>query len=79
LARTSLPDQETLLSAVHQILTNIPIEMLGRVVDDWIQRLDECVARAGEYVSEIKKKFQKYSIFAKMVRTARTSGPPYIC
>jgi histone-lysine N-methyltransferase SETMAR len=51
LAGTSFPDEETLISAVHEILTSIPIEMLCRVFDDWIRRLHECVARAGEYVS----------------------------
>jgi histone-lysine N-methyltransferase SETMAR len=34
LAGTSLLDQETLIFAVHPILTNIPIEILCRVFDD---------------------------------------------
>jgi hypothetical protein len=65
-AATSFPDQKTLISAVHQIRTAIPIEMLCRVFDDWIRRLPECVARAREYVSQLRKKPQEYSIFAKM-------------
>jgi histone-lysine N-methyltransferase SETMAR len=55
LAGTNFPDQETLISAVHQILTDISIEMLCRVFDDWIRRLHECVVRAGEYVSSVKR------------------------
>jgi histone-lysine N-methyltransferase SETMAR len=51
LTGTSFPDQEILISMVHQIRTDIPIEMLCRVFDDWIRRLHDCVARAGEYVS----------------------------
>jgi hypothetical protein len=51
LAGTSFPDQETLISEVHQIFTDIPIEMLCRVFDDWIRRVLESIASAGEYVS----------------------------
>jgi histone-lysine N-methyltransferase SETMAR len=51
LVGTSYPDQEILIFAVHQIFTDIPIEMMCCVFDNWIRRLHECVARAGEYVS----------------------------
>jgi hypothetical protein len=74
---TSFPDEESLISAVRQILSGIPIDMLCRVFDNWFRRLNECVACAGEYLSQGKKEFRKYSIFAKIVLTARTSGPPY--
>jgi histone-lysine N-methyltransferase SETMAR len=46
-ARTSFPDQETLISAVHPILTAISIEMLCRVFDDWIRRLHEWLPGQG--------------------------------
>jgi histone-lysine N-methyltransferase SETMAR len=47
LAGTSFPDEKTLISAVHQILTNIPIEMLCRVFDDWIRRLPSALQGQG--------------------------------
>jgi hypothetical protein len=51
LAGTSFPDDGTLISAVREILTGIPVELVCRVFEDWIRRLHECVARAGGYVS----------------------------
>jgi hypothetical protein len=48
---TSFPDEEKLISAVGHILLDIPIGMLYHVFDDWIRRLNEGVAKVGEYVS----------------------------
>jgi hypothetical protein len=46
-------DQE--ISAVIQVLEEIPLEMLGRVMDDWVDRLRQCIEVGGEYLIELKR------------------------
>jgi hypothetical protein len=42
--------QNGVISMVRAILTKIPIQMLSRVIDEWIERLHECNANKGKYI-----------------------------
>jgi hypothetical protein len=42
--------QNGVISAVTAILSEIPVQMLSRVFDQWIERLHGCITNGREYV-----------------------------
>jgi hypothetical protein len=44
-------DEYSMKEEVKRILTEIPVNLLHSVMDEWIHRLKRCVELAGEYVS----------------------------
>jgi hypothetical protein len=50
LHRKKFRSQNGMISMVRVISTEIPIQSLSRVFDEWIERLDGCVANDKKYV-----------------------------
>jgi hypothetical protein len=50
LHRKNFESQNVVISVMRGILTKIPIRILSRVFDEWIERLHGCVANEGEYI-----------------------------
>jgi hypothetical protein len=50
LQRHEFTDGAELVSAISDILNQIPTDRLVDVFDDWIRRLEHCVDISGEYV-----------------------------
>jgi hypothetical protein len=69
---------DQVISAVLQVLEEISFEMLGRLMDDWVDLLRECVevGRRVPYLTE--KRNLNCFIFARFALTALTFGPPHI-